>query len=96
MGRVRRNLDCIAFVETLVHQHHARPPEGHPDPVKYLKFGMSVYRRQHLLCPVSDPRAGRSWRFPDSASLLDSPLELPLLPGDQLQGDGQSRADAGI
>jgi hypothetical protein len=37
--------------------------------------------------------ATRRWLV---ARRLDSPPELSLLPGDQLPGDSQSRADAGI
>lgn len=59
-------------------------------------FAINILAPRHLSCPVSDPRVGRFWRFPESASLLDVPPELPFLPGDQLPGDSQSRADAGI
>ena len=38
---------------------------------------------------------GRFGASSESASLLDSPPELPLLPCDQLRRDGQSGADAG-
>jgi hypothetical protein len=48
-------------------------------------IGMSVYRRRHLSCRVSDPceGLGASWRV---LHLPDSSPELPLLPGDQLPG----------